>query len=104
MFKSNFNPKDWKIKFEKDILKKIDSLENKGMNFVELYEKIKEYMNQNLDALAETDFRACHTDMHFDNIIVDDDNNITILDYDRLRISSIDYELNFLTLCLKHQN
>ena len=44
VFKSNFKPEDWKRKFQKDILKKIDSLENKGLNFVGLYERIKEYM------------------------------------------------------------
>ena len=101
IFKSNFKPEDWKRKFEKDILKKIDSLESKGLNFVGLYERIKEYMTQNLEALDETDFRVCHTDMHFDNIMIDDDNNITILDYDRLRISSIDYELNIFNIMSK---
>ena len=58
-------------------------------------------MTQNLEALDETDFRVCHTDMHFDNIMIDDDNNITILDYDRLRISSIDYELNIFNIMSK---
>ena len=82
-------------------MKKIDSLEIKGLNFVGLYERIKEYMVQNLDALDETDFRVCHTDMHFDNIMIDDDNNITILDYDRLRISSLDYELNIFNIMSK---
>ena len=101
VFKSNFKPEDWKRKLEKDILKKIDSLENKGLNFVGLYEKIKEYMAQNLETLDETDFRVCHTDMHFDNIMIDDDNNITILDYDRLRISSLDYELNIFNIMSK---
>ena len=101
VFKSSFKPEDWKRKFEKDILKKIDSLENKDLNFVDLYERIKEYMTQNLEALDETDFRVCHTDMHFDNIMIDDDNNITILDYDRLRISSIDYELNIFNIMSK---
>lgn len=101
VFKSDFKPEDWKSKFKKDIFKKIDSLENKGMNFAVLYEKIKEYITQNLEVLDETDFRVCHTDMHFDNIMIDDDNNIKILDYDRLRISSIDYELNVFNIMSK---
>lgn len=101
VFKNNFEPEDWKRKFEKDILKKIASLENKGLKIEDLYEKIKIYMAHNLDVLDETDFRVCHTDMHFDNIMIDDDNNITILDYDRLRISSIDYELNIFNIMSK---
>ena len=101
VFESNFKPEDWKNKFKKDIFKKIDSLKNKGMNFVDLYEKIKEYIAQNLEVLDKTDFRVCHTDMHFDNIMIDDDNNIKILDYDRLRISSIDYELNVFNIMSK---
>ena len=39
--------------------------------------------------------------MHFDNIMIDDNNNIKILDYDRLRISSIDYELNIFNIMSK---
>lgn len=101
VFESEFKPEDWKKKFEKDILKKIDSLENKGIKFPDLYEKIKEYIAQNLNALDETNYKVCHTDMHFDNIMIDDDNNITILDYDRLRISSIDYELNIFNIMSK---
>lgn len=101
VFEKNFKPDDWKRKFEKDVLKKIVSLENKGLDFGGLYEKIKAYMAQNLDALNATDFRVCHTDMHFDNIMIDDDNNITILDYDRLRISSLDYELNIFSIMSK---
>ena len=101
VFKNNFKPEDWKSKFKKDILKKIDSLKNKGINFTNLYEKIKEYITQNLEVLDETNFRVCHTDMHFDNIMIDDDNNIKILDYDRLRISSIDYELNVFNIMSK---
>lgn len=101
VFERNFKPEDWKNKFKKDIFKKIDSLKNKGMNFVDLYEKIKKYMAQNLEVLDETDFRVCHTDMHFDNIMIDGDNNIKILDYDRLRISSIDYELNVFNIMSK---
>lgn len=101
VFERNFKPEDWKNKFKKDIFKKIDSLKNKGMNFVDLYEKIKKYMAQNLEVLDETDFRVCHTDMHFDNIMIDGDNNIKILDYDRLRISSIDYELNVFYIMSK---
>ncbi len=101
VFESNFKPEDWKNKFKKDIFKKIDSLKNKGMNFVDLYEKIKKYMAQNLEVLDETDFRVCHTDMHFDNIMIDGDNNIKILDYDRLRISSLDYELNVFNIMSK---
>jgi hypothetical protein len=33
--------------------------------------------------------------------MIDDDNNIKILDYDRLRISSIDYELNSFNVMAK---
>lgn len=101
VFEGDFSPEDWKIKFEKDIFKKINFLENKGIDFVNLYKKIKEYIEQNLDVLDETNFRVCHTDMHFDNIMIDDDNEIKVLDYDRLRISSIDYELNIFNIMSK---
>lgn len=39
--------------------------------------------------------------MNFDNVMIDDDNNITIIDYDRLRISSLDYELNIFNIMSK---
>ena len=101
VFNNNLKPEDWKSKFKKDIFKKIDALKNKGINFANLYEKIKKYITQNLEVLDETNFRVCHTDMHFDNIMIDDNNNIKILDYDRLRISSIDYELNVFNIMFK---
>ena len=101
MFESDFNPEDWKKKFEKDIFKKIDYLENKGLKFVDLYKRIKEYIVQNLETLNEVNFKVCHTDIHFDNIMIDDNNNITILDYDRLRIASLDYELNIFNIMSK---
>lgn len=71
------------------------------MNYEELYNRIKRYVEYNVDALNETNFKICHTDMHFDNILIDDENNITILDYDRLRISSLDYELNIFNIMEK---
>lgn len=101
VFEKNFSSSDWKEKFRKDIAKKIASLEKKGLNYEELYNRIKRYVEYNVDDLNETNFKICHTDMHFDNILIDDENNITILDYDRLRISSLDYELNIFNIMEK---
>lgn len=101
VFEKNFESIDWKNKFKKDILKKITSLEEKGLKYDVLYNKIITYMYNNLSALNETDYRICHTDMHFDNIMIDDNNDITILDYDRLRISSLDYELSIFNIMSK---
>lgn len=98
VFGDVMKPDDWKEKFKKDIEKKITSLTKKGMDYSELYDRIKCYVEKNLDMLNETDFKICHTDVHFDNILIDDQNNITILDYDRLRIASIDYELNIFNV------
>lgn len=98
VFGNAMQPNDWKEKFKKDIEKKIDSLTKKGMNYSELYDAIKSYVDENIDVLNDTDFKICHTDMHFDNILIDDKNNITILDYDRLRIASLDYELNIFNV------
>ena len=53
-------------------------------------------MERNLESLNTTKYCICHSDLHFDNILVDENDNISILDYDRLRISSIDYELDAL--------
>ena len=56
IFKSNFKPEDWKRKFEKDIIKKIDSLESKGLNFVGLYERIKDaFDDMRMGFLSGTD-------------------------------------------------
>lgn len=98
VFENGMKTNDWIEKFKKDIEKKIDSLTKKEINFSELYDSIRNYVDKNIEALDETDFRICHTDMHFDNILIDDENNITILDYDRLRISSLDYELNIFNV------
>lgn len=101
VFESTMNENDWKEKFRKDIEKKINSLIKKGMNYNELYSRIRNYVGRNIESLDETDFKICHTDMHFDNILIDDEKNITVLDYDRLRIASIDYELNIFNVMQK---
>lgn len=102
VFERNFEREDWKNKFNSDIVKKTESLEKKGLLFGDLGNKIKVFTSQSLDALDETQFRICHTDMHFDNVVIDDENNITILDYDRLRIASLDYELNIFNIMQNH--
>ena len=61
-----------------------------------IFEEILLFVEKNLKSLNTTKYCICHSDLHFDNILVDENDNISILDYDRLRISSIDYELDIL--------
>ncbi len=62
----------------------------------QIFEEILLFVERNLESLNTTKYCICHSDLHFDNILVDENDNISILDYDRLRISSIDYELDAL--------
>lgn len=48
----------------------------------------------------DNDFRLIHGDLHFDNILIDSNNNIKVIDFERALIAPIDYELDiFLRMC-----
>ena len=89
-------PSDWKAKFYHDINMKLQMLLEKNVIEDDFYYLIFNYLNDNIDSLNEANFSICHSDLHFDNIMLNACNNIVILDYDRLRKASIDYELDVL--------
>ena len=65
-------------------------------------EKIK--MNSIIDKmkmfLESNDFRLVHSDIHFDNLIIDEYNNLKIIDFETAIYAPIDYELDiFLRMC-----
>lgn len=64
---------------------------------IELYNKIINNINK---YFKDKDLRLIHNDIHFDNILIDTNNNIKIIDFERSIIAPIDYELDiFLRMC-----
>ena len=50
--------------------------------------------------LKSDDFCLIHSDIHFDNIIVDQDNDLKLIDFETSMCAPIDYELDiFLRMC-----
>lgn len=95
VFENSFSEDDWMKKFQKDIAKKEKQLAEKGISN-QVFKKIENYLIEHSEVLLETDYKVCHTDLHFDNIMIDNALNIVFVDYDRLRISSLDYELDII--------
>ncbi len=56
---------------------------------------------KNIDRyFIDNDYRLVHGDLHFDNILIDSNNNIKVIDFERSLSAPIDYELDiFLRMC-----
>lgn len=89
--------------FSKYLKDKLDTNINKEKDLftdkeLEIYNKII----NNIDKyFKDKDLRLVHSDIHFDNILIDTtNNNIKIIDFERSIIAPIDYELDiFLRMC-----
>lgn len=43
---------------------------------------------------------TCHNDLHFDNIIIDEQNNIRIIDFERISTNPLDYDFFIFNECI----
>lgn len=101
VFEKEFAPNEWRKKFIRDIEKKCLKLESKYANR-SIFNEIQSYVEAYASCLSEVNYAICHTDLHFDNIMINDNEDILFLDFDRLRISSIDYELDIISVMANH--
>lgn len=49
--------------------------------------------------LSDNRFSLIHNDLHFDNIIIDNDNNIKLIDFNDSIVAPFDYDLRILFMC-----
>lgn len=83
-----------KNKLNSDITNIYNIFNPKELNiFSKIINNLDKYFNTN-------DFRLIHGDLHFDNILIDQNNNIKVIDFETSLYAPIDYELDiFLRMC-----
>ena len=94
------NRYDWAKYMKNKINQSLNFCRNKNLfSLSEL--KLFKYILTNMDKyLKSDDFRLIHSDIHFDNIIVDENKNLKLIDFETSMYAPIDYELDiFLRMC-----
>lgn len=101
----------WAQKFYEDICNRLKALYDNKIVSQQFETDIFKFIENNICYLEESNYAICHADLHFDNIMLDENQEIVILDFDRLRKSSIDYELDVINrmcfnpnIILQHNN
>ena len=98
--KIKYSSYDWSLFIKKKLIhnlklcskyKIFNENENKNINYI---------INSCSIYLKSNDLRLVHSDIHFDNILIDKNNNLKIIDFERSLFAPIDYELDiFLRMC-----
>ena len=89
--------KSWKELILEEINNSLEKLSQNMILEDNFVLKIRNYVKKNKEVLNEVSIWLLHTDIHFDNILINDDNEIIwILDFERSRIWSIDFELDII--------
>lgn len=64
-------------------------------------EKISFLIDNSSDYLSTEEFRLVHSDIHFDNVLIDENNKLKLIDFETAIYAPIDYELDiFLRMCI----
>lgn len=90
----NYNAYDWSSKIKKEVIynynkcKDLFNIEEQYIitDSLSLYELI----------LSNNKFALIHNDLHFDNILIDEDKNIKLIDFNDSEIAPFDYDLRLL--------
>jgi len=83
---------------KRDTLRRFELAKEKGQINDDLYNGLKEFYDQNHEVLDDSsDFVLTHGDLHFGNLMIDDENNIYIIDYEWATIAPKMFELSKLT-------
>lgn len=92
--KKRYGEYDWCKKIKDFVLSNYDK--TKELFTAEEREIIEESLKYYEDILVDNRFVLSHNDLHFDNIILTDDNEIKIIDFNDSEITPLDYDLRLL--------
>lgn len=108
------------IKKLMDLIKDIHKIKCEPYDWSKyIKEEVVEYLNQSKDLLSEDEyslvmsslnyydlvlksnyFTLVHNDLHFDNILISDDNTIKLIDFNDAMVAPIDFDLRLLYMCV----
>lgn len=93
---------DWNIYITDKIKKNLDICHKENILNEQYYIKGINILSKAEKYLTSTDFSLVHADIHFDNLIYTDEEQLKIIDFETSISAPIDYELDiFLRMCNK---
>lgn len=91
---------DWPLFIKEKLIKDFEVCETNNLFNEKEVIKISDVIENCSKYLVSEDFRLVHADIHFDNILIDDNGDLKLIDFETTIASPIDYELDiFLRMC-----
>lgn len=94
------------LNWEKVIVGKIheslSNLESRDILSKESIHSIKAFVSKNSFALSEQDVKIVYWDIHFDNVIIEENKLVGLIDFERTELCSIDFVLDVVKRMMDH--
>lgn len=92
---------DWSLFIKEKLIKDLNNCMFDNLFTKVEKEKIEYVIEECPKYLESEEFGLVHSDIHFDNILIDDHNNLKLIDFETTIFAPIDYELDiFLRMCI----
>lgn len=92
---------DWSLFIKEKLIKDLNNCMFNNLFTKVEKEKIEYVIEECPKYLESEEFGLVHSDIHFDNILIDDHNNLKLIDFETAIFAPIDYELDiFLRMCI----
>ena len=92
---------DWSLFIKEKLNKDLENCNAHNLFSKQEKEKISFLIDSSSDYLSTEEFRLVHSDIHFDNVLIDENNKLKLIDFETAIYAPIDYELDiFLRMCI----
>ena len=88
-------------KFKKEIANEFDDVISNVSIEKKMLKKIKKYFKDRFELIMEDEIDyLIYSDFHFNNFLIDNDNNIFIIDFESLKMAPLDYQMaSIIRMC-----
>jgi len=91
---------DWALFIKEKLIKDLNNCNSNNLFIKEEKEKIEYIIEESSKYLESAEFGLVHSDIHFDNVLIDENNNLKLIDFETAIFAPKDYELDiFLRMC-----
>lgn len=92
---------DWSLFIKEKLNKDLENCNAHNLFSKQEKEKISFLIDNSSYYLSTEEFRLVHSDIHFDNVLIDENNKLKLIDFETAIYAPIDYELDiFLRMCI----
>lgn len=92
---------DWSLFIKEKLIKDLENCNAYNLFNKQEKEKISFVIDNSSEYLCTEEFGLVHSDIHFDNVLIDENNNLKLIDFETAIYAPIDYELDiFLRMCI----